>query len=122
MRTTRLGWPSRLNTPGSVTPGTSDISAFTALDNRSSSARSRPKILTEFSPFTPETASSTLSWMYCEKLKSTPTKSSEQSREFSRPEQGESTDAEPPRRRRLQLGPKNRRVSDLVLPRCLMTG
>ena len=44
-------------------------------DSRSSSARSRPKILTEFSPFTPETASSMLSWMYCEKLKSTPTNS-----------------------------------------------
>ena len=28
--------------------------------------------LTEFSPLTPDTASSMLSWMYCEKLKSTP--------------------------------------------------
>ena len=47
----------------------------TAFDSRSSSARSRPKILTEFSPFTPDTASSILSWMYCEKLKSMPTNS-----------------------------------------------
>ena len=38
----------------------------------SSTSRSLPNSLTEFSPLTPEAASSTLSSMYCEKLKSTP--------------------------------------------------
>ena len=37
-----------------------------------STFRSLPNSLTEFSPLTPEAASSTLSSMYCEKLKSTP--------------------------------------------------
>ncbi len=37
-----------------------------------STSRSVPNSLTEFSPFTPEAASSTLSWMFCEKLKSMP--------------------------------------------------
>ncbi len=36
-------------------------------------------ILTEFAPLTPEIASSTLSWMYCEKLKFTPGNASENS-------------------------------------------
>src|SRR3981081_3459476 len=71
----RLGWPSRVKPPGLVTPGTVAISVLSAFDRRSSSARSRPNIFTEFSPFTPDTASSILSWMYCEKLKSTPTNS-----------------------------------------------
>src|SRR5208283_1308927 len=35
-------------------------------------SRSLPNTLTEFSPLTPDAASSTLSWMYCEKLNSTP--------------------------------------------------
>ena len=70
-----MGWPSRLKLAGSATPRTSESSVFTDLDSRSSSTRSLPKILIEFSPFTPETASSILSWMYCEKLKSTPTNS-----------------------------------------------
>ena len=37
-------------------------------------SRSLPKTLTEFSPFTPDAASWTLSWMYCEKVNSTPGK------------------------------------------------
>ena len=40
----------------------------------SSSSRSGPKILTEFSPLTPESASMTLSRMFCEKSQSTPGK------------------------------------------------
>ena len=35
-------------------------------------SKSSPKSLSEFSPFTPDIASSTLSWMFCEKPKSTP--------------------------------------------------
>ncbi len=55
-------------------PGTVRIVAATCWDRRSSVCRSGPKIFTEFSPFTPEAASSTLSSMYCEKLNSTPGK------------------------------------------------
>ena len=40
--------------------------------NRSSSVRSGPKILTEFSPLTPDRASITLSRMFCENFQSTP--------------------------------------------------
>ena len=40
----------------------------------SSVSKSLPNTLTEFSPLTPDAASSTLSWMYWEKLKSTPGK------------------------------------------------
>jgi len=47
-------------------------SVFTDLDSRSNSTRSLPKILIEFSPFTPESASITLSRMYWEKFQSIP--------------------------------------------------
>src|SRR5271163_1409420 len=55
-------------------PGTlrSTCSIFPAV--RWSIARSLPNSLTAFSPFTPDAASSTLSSMYWEKLKSTPGK------------------------------------------------
>ena len=46
-------------------------------------SRSLPNTLTEFSPFTPETASSTLSLIICEKLKPTPGKVSCSSLESS---------------------------------------
>ena len=72
MRTVRLGWPRRLKAAGLTTPGTLASSALSCLDSRSSSARSGPNSLIEFSPLTPDTASSMLSWIYCEKLKSMP--------------------------------------------------
>ena len=72
MRT--VGWPSELNTPRSATPGTLLIVDWIWAAVFSSVSRSGPNSLTEFDPFTPEAASSTLSWMYCEKLNSTPGK------------------------------------------------
>ncbi len=53
-------------------PWVSAMAAWILLAVCSSTLRSGPNSLSEFSPFTPEAASSTLSWMYCEKLKSTP--------------------------------------------------
>ena len=44
----------------------------TCLASRSSSSRSGPKILIEFSPFTPESVSITLSRISCEKFQLTP--------------------------------------------------
>ena len=55
-------------------PGTVAMAFLMSSATLSSVSRSLPKTLTEFSPFTPEAASSTLSWMYCEKLNSTPGK------------------------------------------------
>ena len=57
-------------------PGTVAITSLILFAVFSSVSRSPPNSLTEFSPFTPEAASSTLSSMYCEKLKSTPGNSS----------------------------------------------
>ncbi len=72
MRT--VGCPSELNTARSTTPGTVAITALIFSAVFSSTARSLPYSLTEFSPLTPEAASSTLSSMFCEKLNSTPGK------------------------------------------------
>ena len=52
---------------------------MTSLPSRSSSPRSLPKILIELAPFTPESASSTLSRMSCEKPNVTPGKSAKRS-------------------------------------------
>ncbi len=70
MRT--VGWPSERSTAKSVMPGIAAITSFILLAVRSSTLRSPPYSLTEFSPFTPDAASSTLSSIYWEKLKSTP--------------------------------------------------
>ena len=67
-----VGWPSEAETARSVTPGTVASTALISLPSFDSVSRSLPEILTEFSPFTPEAASWTLSWMYCEKVNSTP--------------------------------------------------
>ena len=53
-------------------PGTVAMAFLISLATLARVSRSLPKTLTEFSPFTPEAASWTLSWMYCEKLNSTP--------------------------------------------------
>ena len=74
MRT--VGWPNEENTPRSAMPGTVAITSLILFAVFSSVSRSPPNSFTEFSPFTPEAASSTLSSMYWEKLKSTPGKSS----------------------------------------------
>ena len=50
------------------------MASLTLSASFSSSSRSGPKILIEFSPFTPESASMTLSRMICEKSQSTPGK------------------------------------------------
>ena len=50
----------------------SSVATATILASRSSSSRSGPKILTEFSPLTPERVSITLSRICCEKFQSTP--------------------------------------------------
>ena len=55
-------------------PGILLITSAILLAVASSTLRSPPYSLTEFSPFTPDAASSTLSSMYWEKLKSTPGK------------------------------------------------
>ena len=60
--------------PRSFTPRTCDMTSTIACAFFSFSSRSLPNTLTEFSPFTPETASSTLSLIICEKLKTTPGK------------------------------------------------
>ena len=60
--------------PRSLTPSTFDMVAMMALAFFSLSSRFGPKTLTEFSPFTPATASSTLSLIICEKLNTTPGK------------------------------------------------
>ena len=57
-------------------PGTVAMTSLILFAVLSSVSRSPPNSLTEFSPFTPDAASSTLSSMYCEKLKSTPGNSS----------------------------------------------
>ena len=67
-----VGWPSDASTARSVMPGTVAITFLILSAVFSSVSRSLPNSLTEFSPFTPEAASSTLSSMYCEKLNSTP--------------------------------------------------
>ena len=54
-------------------PWTCAICAMAALASFSKVARSGPMILAELAPLTPDSPSSTLSWMYCEKLKSMPT-------------------------------------------------
>ena len=60
-------------TPASTMPSTPAIACRTpGLARRSNSARSGPMIFTEFSPFTPESDSITLSRMFCEKPQSTP--------------------------------------------------
>ncbi len=55
-------------------PGTVAITSLIFAAVFSSVSRSLPNSLTEFSPFTPDAASSTLSSMFWEKLKSTPGK------------------------------------------------
>ena len=55
-------------------PGTVASTDLISLPSLASVSRSLPEIFTEFSPFTPEAASWTLSWMYCEKVNSTPGK------------------------------------------------
>ena len=67
-----VGWPSEFNTARSAIPGTVLMTSLILAAVCSSVARSLPNSLTEFSPFTPDAASSTLSSMYCEKLNSTP--------------------------------------------------
>mmetsp|Transcript_5519 Transcript_5519/g.13316 ORF Transcript_5519/g.13316 Transcript_5519/m.13316 type:complete len:204 (-) Transcript_5519:6144-6755(-) len=68
----RLGWPRTLKMPRSPTPWTCPISDIARAATFSRMPRSGPMILTELAPLTPESPSSTLSWMYCEKLKTTP--------------------------------------------------
>src|SRR5229473_3230811 len=67
-----VGWPSEVNTARSVIPCTVDSTDLILLAVSLSACRSLPYNLIEFSPFTPETASETLSCKYCEKLNSTP--------------------------------------------------
>src|SRR5262249_5857699 len=70
-----VGWPSEVKTARSVMPGTVASTALILLAVSDSACRSLPNNLMEFSPLTPDTASATLSWRYCEKLNSTPGKS-----------------------------------------------
>src|SRR5258707_12106332 len=72
MSTWMVGWPSEVNTARSVTPCTVASPDLILLAVSVSACRSLPYSLIEFSPFTPETASETLSCRYCEKLNSTP--------------------------------------------------
>ena len=67
-----VGWPSEVNTARSVTPCTVASTDLILLAVSVSACRSLPYSLIEFSPFTPDTASATLSCRYCEKLNSTP--------------------------------------------------
>ena len=55
-------------------PGTVAMAFLMSSATLASVSRSLPEILTEFSPFTPEAASWTLSWIYWEKVNSTPGK------------------------------------------------
>src|SRR6266851_5293804 len=66
------GCPSVRNTPRSSTPRTPCSTRATSAAFCSFRRRSGPTTFTVFSPFTPLIASSTLSAMACEKLKSTP--------------------------------------------------
>ena len=75
----RLGCPRTGKMPRSVTPSTFAISFMTWSESCSSFAKSRPMILTELAPLTPDRPSSMLSWMYCEKLKPIPANSLENS-------------------------------------------
>ncbi len=63
-----LGWPIERNSPRSSTPRTLLIVPTMVSANASLAFTSGPATLTLFSPFTPESASSTLSEMYWEKL------------------------------------------------------
>ena len=65
--------------PRSVTPRTWSMTPKICVAILSSVARSRPMILTELAPLTPDSPSSILSWMYCEKLNVTPVNSPENS-------------------------------------------
>src|SRR6516165_10515049 len=67
-----VGWPRDVKTARSATPRTLLIAALILSAVSVSTTTSLPISFTEFSPLTPDTASSTLSWMYCEKLKLTP--------------------------------------------------
>src|SRR5882724_10167284 len=67
-----VGWPSEAETARSVMPGTVAMAFLISSATLASVSRSLPDTLTEFSPFTPEAASCTLSWMYCEKVNSMP--------------------------------------------------
>ena len=67
-----VGWPSEFSTARSSTPGTVLMTALILAAVFSSVARSLPNSLTEFSAFTPDAASATLSSIYWEKLNSTP--------------------------------------------------
>jgi hypothetical protein len=58
--------------PASSTPRTAASRPATAPASRALSRRSGPTTLTLFSPLMPDTASSTLSRIICEKLKTTP--------------------------------------------------
>ena len=69
------GWPKFLNTPKSSTPFTFLRTLKTSVIFLSNTFKSLPWILTAMLPFTPETASATLSEIGCEKPKSTPLKS-----------------------------------------------
>ncbi len=68
----RLGWPTIWNTPTFSIPLTLIRILATCWPRLSKVCRSVPMILTELAPLTPERASSTLSRMYCEKLKLIP--------------------------------------------------
>ena len=59
------------NSPALEIPGTVFKMLTTRCPDRSSTSRSLPKSLIELAPLTPESASSTLSRINCEKLKLT---------------------------------------------------
>ena len=69
-----VGWPSDWNTARSSTPWIVESTFITLFALSVSFCKSLPKILNEFSPLMPETASATLSCRYCDRLKSTPGK------------------------------------------------
>src|SRR5215510_7812172 len=69
-----VGCPRDVNTARSATPRTLPIASLIFSAVSVNTTTSLPISFTEFSPLTPDTASSTLSWMYCEKLKLTPRK------------------------------------------------
>ena len=53
-------------------PGTVAIASWIRAAVFAKTSMSSPKSLREFSPLTPDMASSTLSWIFWEKLKATP--------------------------------------------------
>ena len=71
-RNSRFDWPLMWKMPTFSMPWTVCRLFLHLLGQLSSSSRSGPKILTELSPLTPDSASMTLSRMFCEKFQSTP--------------------------------------------------